>query len=143
MTAEAVFSIANTVALAGWLVLILGMRTRWAATVVCGAILPLLFAALYVILLACHWGETNGSFSTLAGVAALFSNPWLLLAGWVHYLAFDLFIGSWEVRDSRAYNIPAWAMAPCLLLTFFFGPAGLLAYFAIRTVRSRNVRIEH
>jgi hypothetical protein len=37
----------------------------------------------------------------LSAVAMLFSNPWLLLAGWTHYLAFDLFIGSWKLRDAR------------------------------------------
>ena len=108
MTPEQVFSIANSVAMAGWLILILGLRTRWAATLVSGAIVPLLLAILYAVLAAAHWGETNGGFASLAAVAALFSNSWLLLAGWVHFRAFDLFIGSWQVRDARAHGIPIW-----------------------------------
>ena len=108
MTAEQVFSIGNTIALLGWLLLVtLGPR-RWVAPLITGAILPLLFAVLYGSLLAAHWGETpGGGFGSLAQVAALFSNPWLLLAGWVHYLAFDLFIGSWEVRDAPGQRHPA------------------------------------
>ena len=141
MTPEQVFSIANSVAMAGWLILILGLRTRWAATLVSGAIVPLLLAILYAVLAAAHWGETNGGFGSLAAVAALFSNSWLLLAGWVHFLAFDLFIGSWQVRDARAHGIPIWTAVPCLVLTFLFGPAGLLTYFGVRFVRMRTVKV--
>jgi hypothetical protein len=60
----------------------------------------------------------------------------LLLAGWVHYLAFDLFIGSWQVRDSQQRGIGHLFVIPCLVLTFLFGPAGLLCYLALRTVKS-------
>jgi len=61
-----------------------------------------------------------------------------MLAGWVHYLAFDLFVGNWQVRDAQAHGIPHWAIAPSLILTFLFGPAGLLLYFAVRTLKSRK-----
>ena len=74
-------------------------------------------------------------------MALLFSNPWALLAGWVHYLAFDLFVGSWEVRDSQARGIPHWLVLPCLFLTFMFGPAGWLLYMAVRVVRTHNAAI--
>jgi hypothetical protein len=104
MTPEQLFSIANFGALLGWLVLVVAGPKRWAAPLVTGAILPLLFAVLYVGLIAAHLGGTSGGFSSLAAVAALFSNPWLLLAGWVHYLAFDLFIGSWQVRTCWSYQ---------------------------------------
>ena len=66
-------------------------------------------------------------------MSTLFGQPWLLLAGWVHYLAFDLFVGSWEVRDARERGIPHLAVVPCLALTFMFGPAGWLAYAGLRT----------
>jgi ABA4-like protein len=58
-----------------------------------------------------------------------------LLAGWTHYLAFDLFIGGWEVRDAQARGIPHLLVVPALVLTFLFGPAGLLLYLAIRSWR--------
>jgi hypothetical protein len=68
----------------------------------------------------------------LADVRALFSNDFLLLAGWIHYLAFDLFIGSWEVRDARRLGIHHLTVVPCLVLTFMLGPVGLLLYLALR-----------
>jgi hypothetical protein len=134
MNAEYVFSIANLIALVGWLVLIFMGRHRWAHTLVTGAILPGLLSVLYTTLLVTHWGETEGGFTSLAGVRALFSNEWLLLAGWIHYLAFDLFVGSWELRDAQGHRIPHLVMIPCLILTFLFGPAGLLAYVVVRTL---------
>ena len=143
MTAEQLFSIANSIALVGWLLLVMLGPRRWVAPLITGVMLPLLFGVLYVSLLIGHWGETpGGGFGSLAQVAALFSNRWLLLAGWVHYLAFDLFIGSWEVRDAQANRIPHWFVIPCLVVTFMLGPAGLLLYFALRLARIRSLRLE-
>ena len=65
----------------------------------------------------------------------------LLLAGWIHYLCFDLFIGAWEVRDSQANGIPHLVVIPCLIMTFMLGPIGLLFYFAIRTAKLRNASV--
>jgi ABA4-like protein len=142
MSPERIFSICNLLALFGWLLLIFAARTRWGAALVSGAILPLLLAAAYSVLIITHWGETSGGFGSLAAVAALFSNQWLLLAGWIHYLAFDLFIGSWQVRDARNHRIPMLAVVPCLILTFLFGPAGLLLYFVLRVIIARSFRLD-
>jgi hypothetical protein len=142
MTAEQVFSIANLIAIGGWLILLVAGRVRQVPSLVTGAILPLLFALLYSFLIAAHWGEKTGGFGALAQVHALFSNDWLLLAGWVHYLAFDLFIGSWQVRDSQKHNIPHLLVIPGLILTFMFGPIGLLLYFVIRLLRVRTLQLE-
>ena len=141
MTPDKLFSICNPVALVGWLILVFAGRMKWAAALVTGAIIPMLFGILYASLIVAHWGESNGSFSTLAGVAALFQNQWLLLAGWIHYLAFDLFIGSWQVRDSAKNGISRWIVIPCLALTFLFGPIGLLLYFLVRVTKVRSLRI--
>ena len=138
MNAGQIFSLANALAVLGWLLLIFGGRTRWAAPMVAGAVLPLLFAVIYSGLLVGHLVGSNGSFQTLAGVSALFENRWLLLAGWVHYLAFDLFIGAWQVRDSRVRGISHLLVVPCLALTFLFGPAGLLLYFFIRVAHKHR-----
>ncbi len=139
MTPEHIFSIANDVAALAWVVLILGGRLRWVPNVVAGFVVPLLLAGLYGWLILKHWGDPGGGgFSSLPAVAALFGNPWKLLAGWVHYLAFDLFIGSWETRDAREKGVPHWYIIPSLGLTFMFGPIGLLLYFATREAVTRS-----
>jgi hypothetical protein len=137
MTADQLFSICNLLALPGWILLILAPRKRW-ALIVAGTVIPAAMAGVYVFLIAFHVGEGTGGFSTLAGVAQLFSNPWLLLAGWVHYLAFDLFVGTWETRDAAARGIAHWVVVPCLLLTFLLGPIGWLAYHAVRAAHLRR-----
>jgi hypothetical protein len=95
-------------------------------------VVPSLLAVAYVIVVAAQMPGSEGGFSSLAGVGLMFDNPWMLLAGWIHYLAFDLFIGGWEVRDAQARGIPHLLVVPALVLTFLFGPAGLLLYLAIR-----------
>jgi len=92
-------------------------------------------AAVYAGLLATHYLGGHGSaggLGSLAQVAALFQDPWALLAGWVHYLCFDLFVGAWEVRDAQRRGVPHAALVPALALTFLVGPVGLLGYFGVR-----------
>ena len=139
MSADQVFSICNSMAVLGWLILAIAGRKRWAAYLTCGVILPLLLGVAYLVLVLGHWGESKGGFGTLTEVGTLFSNRWLLLAGWIHYLCFDLFIGSWEVRDSQARGISHWFVIPCLFFTFMFGPIGLLLYFSLRMARTRSL----
>ena len=131
MTAEAVFSVANTTALITWIMLVLFQRRRWATDVVVITAVTL-FAVAYVAIIAPRWSSSQGGSSTLGGVAMLFSNPWLLLAGWIHYLAFDLLVGRWEARDAAERGISQWIVAPCLAMTFMFGPAGWLSYCIMR-----------
>ena len=139
MLAEQLFSVANTIALLSWLLLAALPGRRWVTDVITGKVIPMVFACLYVVIVAMMLRGAEGGFSTLSGVATLFANPWLLLAGWVHYLAFDLLIGTWEARDARERGLPQLLLIPCLLLTFLLGPAGWLLYMAVRTL-SRSSR---
>jgi hypothetical protein len=139
MTPEHLFSALNFLALAGWLPLLFLPRARW-ATAVLPVVIPCLLAAVYIVLVAVSLPGGEGGFSSLAGVKALFENPWALLAGWTHYLAFDLFIGGWEVRDAQRRAIPHLMVVPALVLTFLLGPAGLLLYLAVRRVRGSQER---
>jgi hypothetical protein len=136
MTPEQVFSIVNLVATIPWVMLVILPRRRWVTDVVSSVIVPLFFAFIYVAIVVTTFGRTPGGFSTLAGVATLFNNPWALLAGWIHYLAFDLLIGTWEVRDAHERRIPHLLVVPCLILTFLFGPAGWLLYTIVRAAKS-------
>lgn len=137
MSIEQIFSAANTLALVSWIALAVAPR-RPAVTIVPRVVTPVLLALAYVGIVATQWGTSEGGFSSLAGVARLFENPWMLLAGWIHYLAFDLLVGSWEVRDAQKQGVPHLALLPCLGLTFMFGPAGWLAYLILRTVWART-----
>lgn len=138
MDLETVFSITNTLAMAGWILLALLPRWRWSARIVVPVILPLLGAVAYGVLLLPRFADADGSYGSLAGVAQLFEVPELLLAGWIHYLAFDLFVGAWQVRDAQERGIPHLLVVPALLLTFLFGPIGLAAYLVVRALRTER-----
>lgn len=135
VTPDRLFTLANALALLGWALLVLAPRWRGTHYLVLRGALPLGLAAAYGLLigrhyLGAHGGE--GGFNALTQVAALFRDPWALLAGWVHYLCFDLFTGAWEVRDAQRRHLPHWLLVPCLALTFLFGPLGLLLYSGVR-----------
>jgi len=133
MTPDQLFSIANAVSVLCWILLAVVPSRRWVTHSVTGTAAPALFAVAYIAIVIAVLPRAEGSFSTLAGVATLFTNPWVLLAGWLHYLAFDLLIGTWEARDSVSRGVPRWLLVPCLFLTLMLGPMGWAAYMLVRS----------
>lgn len=136
MSDAALFQVANTVALLSWIALV--VQPRRVAPVL-RFLVPGALAVLYLWAIATAMPGGDGGFDSLANVKALFTSDRAVLAGWVHYLAFDLFIGCWEVLDARERGVRFLFVVPCLVLTFMFGPVGLLLYFAVRTVAARPV----
>ena len=134
MTAETVFSLASSFAVVGWLVLVAGAITRrlGLVTLAAGRIWPLALSGLYSLLILFFFAQAPGGFDSLAHVQTLFTAPWAALAGWVHYLAFDLFIGSWITAEVFRLSLPRLVLVAVLPLTFLFGPIGLLAFFAAK-----------
>ena len=141
MTPESLFSFASTTVLPGWLLLVFAPRWKWTARFICALVIPVLLGLLYLYIILVHWRGSEGGFGSLGQVSDLFQSPWLLLAGWVHYLAFDLFIGAWEVRDAQRERIHHLLVIPCLFLTFMFGPIGLLLYLGLRAGIRKKILI--
>jgi Domain of unknown function (DUF4281) len=139
MTPDQLFQFANPLAVLGWLGLLASPLAPRVAQAISAAAIPLLLALAYTGLVLAFWWEAPGGFGSLPEVQALFTHPFIALAGWVHYLAFDLFLGAWQVRTARAEGIPQWAVVPCLILTFLFGPAGLPAFAILRFNLVRKV----
>jgi hypothetical protein len=137
MTPERLFSIVNALALLAWLPLVFLPRARRTTRVV-PVVVPILLAVVYVALVATALPRSEGGFSSLAAVRTLFDDTWALLAGWTHYLAFDLWVGGWELRDAQRRGVPHLLVVPALALTFLVGPAGLLLYLAVRALASRR-----
>jgi hypothetical protein len=134
------FDYANAAAMTGWLALGLGVALRRPILRdrIAGFAIPLALATFYTGIVAARWATAEGGFGSLADVAALFASPWLLLAGWVHYLAYDLFLGAWIARDADRRGASRWLMVPVLPLAFLFGPAGFLLWIMIRAAVARR-----
>ena len=142
---DTAFSLANLLALVMWAALIL--LPRWPA---------LLSAVLYLgIGLLCFayalgligiltgtldagGGQGAGmDFGSIEGVRSIFASDGGVTVGWIHYLAFDLFVGLWIARDADAKGFSRLVQAPVLLATFMAGPLGLLVWLGIREKRAR------
>lgn len=132
MTPDALFQIANPIALLGWAALIAAPFAPRATDLTAALIIPLLMAVAYAALILAYWSGAPGGYGSLPDVMALFTDPHVALAGWVHYLAFDLFVGAWAVRTARAEGIPHLLVLPHLVLIFLFGPTGFLTFSAMR-----------
>ncbi len=138
MTPDTLFQLANPLAMSGWLALAFAPLAPRAAQVWAFGVIAVQ-SLLYAALVLGFWAGASGGFDTLASVQSLFVTPEIALAGWVHYLGFDLFVGAWAVRVARAEGIAHLLVLPCLILTFLFGPAGLLAFAAVRFTLTRKV----
>ena len=129
MTAELVFQIANFWALSGWMALIVVAvlkRERWLdATTL---LWPFSLATAYTALIIFFFFRAPGGFDSLTNVQLLFTDHWAALAGWVHYLALDLFIGCWISLQFLQRDLPRFLLIVILPMTFLFGPIGLLLY---------------
>lgn len=134
MNLELLFSVAGILAMIGWLVLLASPFIPGWSDKIAGLAIPVLLSLGYVILSVFFSSGGDGGFGSLADVAKLFSQQEALLAGWVHYLAFDLLVGAWICRTARLEKISFWLVAPCLPLTFLLGPAGFLAFSLVRVL---------
>lgn len=146
---DGIFGAGNLLAMLCWIALILLPRRPLVLSAVlylgC-ALLCLAYAGLLVAIMAgladphpvAGAGPGGVSFSTIAGVRAIFMSDGGVTVGWLHYLAFDLFTGLWIARDGDAKEIARLVQAPVLLLTFFAGPAGLLVWLVLREGAARR-----
>lgn len=136
---ETLFSIASLAAITAWIglgvaALLSAGRLRAALLVVAGRAVPLGLCLLYAHLLISHWGSAaGGGFSSLAAVQALFSVSGKVLGAWVHFLAFDLWVGRWIVDDVLASGRSRLPLLLVLPATFMYGPLGLLLYWIARS----------
>jgi len=136
------FRIGGYLAMLGWIGLFASLfvaAARPTAQLAARIAIPALLALAYGLLIWTGFGEVQGGgFGSIADVRALFTSDSALAAGWLHYLAFDLFVGSWIAADGFERCIPALLILPCLPLTFLFGPLGLLLYLVLRLAFQRR-----
>jgi cytochrome bd-type quinol oxidase subunit 2 len=147
MNWDMIFGLANAWALLGWLILACAPKRERVVPFVffAGAVLlACLYAGLIIPLMAGvisdggPVGRPPADFTTLAGVMALFDSPGGATIGWIHYLAFDLFVGIWIARNADAHKISRWLQVPILFLTLMAGPIGLLLYLLLRQLKGEK-----
>jgi hypothetical protein len=132
MAMETIFSTGSSVALLGWLLLVFVPYWRGIAQFVAAVAIPVVLSLAYTALIGVWWSRAEGGFSSIEDVETLFQSRPMLVAGWLHYLAFDLWFGAWISREARKEGIPHLLVVPLLPLTLMFGPIGFLAFTLMR-----------
>lgn len=138
MNWETLFGIANALALASWAALIAAPRRAILLHTIRFGVVGLFCLAYTTLVMLYFFRVDGGGFGSLHEVKALFTSEPVVLAGWLHYLAFDLFVGLWIAKRADALGVSRLIQAPLLLTTFMFGPAGLLVASVIILSGRRN-----
>jgi hypothetical protein len=133
---DSIFRVSNLLVLPLWVLMILLPRWRWTTRIMRSPLVSAAPAALYAALVLPRLGEILPAVTrpTLSGMVVLLGSPAGATIAWVHFLAFDLFVGRWIYLDSRERRVSAWLMIPVLFLALMLGPAGFLFYLVVRSV---------
>ena len=139
MSPDSVFQTCSTIAMVGFIVLLV-ISPFWSSfdKFLIGVVITL-FAIVYAwLIFQVFRPEDFEKFSTLNGVMELFTDKTAVTAGWVHYLAIDLLTGIWIKKNAQKHGIHHAILVPCLLITFMLCPIGLLLYLIIRTIKTKQ-----
>ena len=145
LTFETIYLWANFGVLPFWFMLILVPNSKFTQIFVNSVILPLILATAYsyiiyqTILLDEPIFEIFKLYLSLDNLYTVFAIESFLLVFWLHFLALNLFLGSWVARDGIKYNMPRKLVFIPLILIFFTGPIGLVLYWLIRIFYSKKL----
>tara|TARA_B100000780_G_scaffold251837_1_gene198664 strand:- start:530 stop:1003 length:474 start_codon:yes stop_codon:yes gene_type:complete len=146
-TFEMTFMWLNLGVLPFWLVLIIFPQSQ-ICKVFITSIFPILFLSLaysYLLYLAFNEGyDFFRSFELYLGlddISNLFTDRIFIILFWTHFLAINLFCGSWIVKDSQKFGVNKILMSFPLLITYFIGPVGLTLYWIIRIFYAKRVNL--
>lgn len=136
MTPTTIFSIANALVLPMWLLMLIAPKWKVTQFLCNYKLIPLALSLIYVVYVVTGLLETGiPDFGSLDSVMQLFTDEKAVLAGWIHYLAFDLLVGMWMLQENKKIGIHQLLMVPCLLGSFMFGPLGFLLFMIIKSTK--------
>jgi hypothetical protein len=128
MSPDVIFNLANMFVLIGWILLIFAPHWKMTQNIVLNGVVLILSVVYLSIFITILPEFSLESFSSLENVKALFQDDMAVALGWVHYLAFDLFVGAYIVRKGKEIGMARWQYTLCLLFTFMAGPVGFVLF---------------
>jgi hypothetical protein len=140
MNTDFLFQFSNFWVVPGWILLWIFPGRSWTTPVVTYLVILLLSVFYAILLFGSNVPFDPEAFSSLEGIKSMFGNDRLLLAGWIHYLAFDLAAGLLITRDSLRIGYPIWLRIPVLFFVFMTGPLGMLLYLLTRLIYAKSIR---
>ena len=145
LTLNNIFLYCNFGVLPFWLLMIFMPSSKMTKILVNSIILPLILAIAYIyviykaILLEESFFQTFQLYINLDSLYTLFATESFLLIFWLHFIALNLFLGSWIASDGVKYNIPRGLVSIPLILVYFAGPIGLILYWLIRVFYAKKL----
>ena len=144
LTLESIYLVANWGVVPFWLLLIFVPNHNITKFFSHSVIAPLLLATAYVfiarqIILEDNIFEGFKLYLGLSGLDKVYSNESLRLVFWLHFLAISLFVGAWIARDGERHMVPKVLSAPCVLITYFTGPFGIVVYWIVRIFYAKKI----
>lgn len=138
MNLEYTYKLLNLIILLPWILMIVFPQKAFTRKLINGAFFPMFMAIAYTLLFVIFMGKGEGGMSSLADLRLAFDHSGILLLAWVHYLAFDLLVGSWIFFDAQQKGIAHAWLIPCLILTLMAGPVGFLLYYILRGIKVKT-----
>ncbi len=145
ITLALLFKIANPIVMPQWFAMAVFPKNRFTKMLVDSFAIPLGLAVVYAVIIVLsflHPSNTGGNFSSIEGVRALFQSDAALLAGWIHYLAFDLLTGRYIYKQAEKLKANPLLTGVCLFFTLMFGPVGFLLFSIYSYVLRKKARVE-
>jgi hypothetical protein len=139
---ETIFSLSFLLTGPFWLMMIVAPRWSWSRRIIGSPYIILPAALLYAVLVVPVMGEALPLLAspTLESIAGLLGSEAGATIGWIHFLAFDLFVGRWAYLDAQERQISHWLAAPALFFILMLGPLGFCLYLLIRELVKRRRR---
>lgn len=136
MTPAEIFPIGGLSAMPMWALMILFPKWKVTRFLIDYKVVPIFIAIIYAVYIGLSIsGGGSMDFGSFESVKELFTKDNAILAGWMHYICFDLLIGMWMVNQNRDLKIHQLLMAPCLFFTFMLGPIGFLFFTIFKSFK--------
>ena len=147
ITFENIYLFANWGVVPFWLLLALIPNHAITKFLCHSIIVPLLLAVAYAfvarqIILEGNILEGFKLYMGLDSLNAVYSNESLRLVFWLHFLAISLFLGAWIARDCQRYAVPKILSIPCIIITYFTGPLGIIFYWLVRIFYAKKINFD-
>ena len=144
LTFENIYLLANWGVVPFWLLLILMPSHNITKFFSHSIVVPLLLSVAYVFVTRQIISEGNvfegfKLYLGLDGLNEIYSNESIRLVFWLHFLALSLFVGAWIARDGARHMVPKALSAPCILVTYFTGPFGIIIYWFVRIFYAKKI----
>tara|TARA_X000000368_G_scaffold5686_1_gene4380 strand:+ start:150 stop:623 length:474 start_codon:yes stop_codon:yes gene_type:complete len=146
-TIETLFMWINLGVLPFWFILIIFPQSHLSRIFATSIFPVFILSGVYIFILYKSYLTSYdfiGNFNLYLGLnelSRLFEDHLYIMIFWTHFVAINLFIGGWIVKDSQKFSINKVLLALPLILTYLTGPIGLFLYWIIRIFYAKRISL--